>query len=956
MKKKYVIIMLFLLMLILKPYIQINYSDEIEKNTLIGSYTFGYCTSCGSSEEYVENAGIGTVHTVYCSGCDKFLRSEDCEDYAHYCCYMGDSCSKCGVCIHSGLCHKTHTMVYCCENGQKCNGRASNTGSYVYYVECDYKDHTTCHNHSYEYDSNGSSGHTVTCSCGINETESHSMSTCCYNGSKCSECGYSDHTCHTCSYTSSYSSTGDSTHTAYCVCGNYTTKNHTLTTCCANGQKCSYCSYKDHDACHTHSYTSRYSSYGNGGHYAYCSCGEYQSKSHTIVDCCYSGDKCSYCNYKDHTTCHSCSYTSSYSSTGDSTHTAYCVCGKSTSKSHTMIDCCYNGDKCSYCSYKDHATCHSCSYSSATCYQPATCVCGKTSGSKVAHDYSGSLACNVNGATDTQYCKWYGSGDCTATNTITCIHSIAVTVKSTTGGTASGSTTCKPGTKVAISAQRNIGYNFSSWSTTGGTLENSLATSTNLITSNSDIVVTAQFTLGSYTLTINPNGGTWQGNAAIAQAQGAYGETVDIENPINYDRGYTVTFNAGGGSCEVASLRQAMSFVNWTFSGVGSMSDKVFTYAEGDATITAQYVMNPITLPTSTYGSNKFDGWYTSDGTKIGDAGVKYEPTADITLYAKWKAATPPEITVEGPTPTLIGSTGTTTYTLTLNEPLYLIDKTKFVINGIDSTGMVTVSDIDQATNKIIVTVKNNGTLTEGSYNLVVQAGAIYDEYNNSSYEKICEPFKVGTTISGEIRYSTTSPTKGGVVATFVPNYGDNSEGRTMWIDGQTGFSHIFTENGEYVFNVVDSLGNRKSFVAKVDWIVSGQGTISIDYDVISGGTIFTKILLKTDKNWKINTSNPVELEITNSSGTDVTQNAKITVISVKEYSSTTELADLTQKFNAGTYHISLAIGGAFVDPTKIYTVNLKQVNIIDADTLESTFVNGLNQIEVEVYDLLNLD
>ena len=70
---------------------------------------------------------------------------------------------------------------------------------------------------------------------------------------------------------------------------------------------------------------------------------------------------------------------------------------------------------------------------------------------------------------------------------------------------------------------------------------------------------------------------------------------------------YTVTYNANGGTCDTAS---------------------------------ATYQGTALTLPTPTTRTGyKFLGWYTaaSGGTKVGDAGAAYTPSANITLYAQWE-------------------------------------------------------------------------------------------------------------------------------------------------------------------------------------------------------------------------------------------------------------------------------------------------------------------------------
>lgn len=72
---------------------------------------------------------------------------------------------------------------------------------------------------------------------------------------------------------------------------------------------------------------------------------------------------------------------------------------------------------------------------------------------------------------------------------------------------------------------------------------------------------------------------------------------------------YTIMFDTNGGKCGQS--------VGYTTSSIAS-----------------------ITLPTPTRYGYAFDGWYTAatGGTKRGDAGATYTPTASETLYAHWKA------------------------------------------------------------------------------------------------------------------------------------------------------------------------------------------------------------------------------------------------------------------------------------------------------------------------------
>ena len=75
-----------------------------------------------------------------------------------------------------------------------------------------------------------------------------------------------------------------------------------------------------------------------------------------------------------------------------------------------------------------------------------------------------------------------------------------------------------------------------------------------------------------------------------------------------------------------------------------------------------------VTLPTPTRTDYEFDGWYKTDGTKVGAGGATYNPTANVTLYARWEtecsgggAASTTNVTASGySTAVEIGSTNVT--------------------------------------------------------------------------------------------------------------------------------------------------------------------------------------------------------------------------------------------------------------------------------------------------------
>ena len=81
-----------------------------------------------------------------------------------------------------------------------------------------------------------------------------------------------------------------------------------------------------------------------------------------------------------------------------------------------------------------------------------------------------------------------------------------------------------------------------------------------------------------------------------------------------------------------------MSGTTYRFPGNnGTTCTKKASWVETSSTSTSS-----ITLPTPTRGGFTFQGWYDSEtgGTKIGNGGASYTPTAAITLHAHWTSST----------------------------------------------------------------------------------------------------------------------------------------------------------------------------------------------------------------------------------------------------------------------------------------------------------------------------
>ena len=157
----------------------------------------------------------------------------------------------------------------------------------------------------------------------------------------------------------------------------------------------------------------------------------------------------------------------------------------------------------------------------------------------------------------------------------------------------------------------------------------------------------------TYSVSYNANGGSGVPSSQTKTHGTAL--TLSTTKPTKSSTsatGYKVTFDTQGGSAVNAitsSKTTTYTFSKWNTNsgGTGTSYNSGASYtANAAATLYAQYTSSTsngaITLPAApTKSGYTFNGWYTaaSGGTKVGNAGASYTPTAAITLYAQWTAA-----------------------------------------------------------------------------------------------------------------------------------------------------------------------------------------------------------------------------------------------------------------------------------------------------------------------------
>ena len=241
----------------------------------------------------------------------------------------------------------------------------------------------------------------------------------------------------------------------------------------------------------------------------------------------------------------------------------------------------------------------------------------------------------------------------------------------------------------ALPTPTKTGYTFAGWYKDGTKIE-----STTKVETTTDITLKAKWTAIKSTLTVNPNGGIWDGSSSSQTFTQDYNTTKTINNPSKNIDGCRVTFDGNGGTAQTVAITQTTTFTGWTPSGKGSFGGTTYTFGDGNGTLTANYSGENITLPNATKTGATLKGWYTSTtgGTPVGGAGDIWKPSTDITLYAQWNE-TNYILTVDPNGGTWNGSSAQQTVTGTYNEQKQIPNPT--------------------APNGYIVTLNNDGTTTQ---------------------------------------------------------------------------------------------------------------------------------------------------------------------------------------------------------------------------------------------------
>lgn len=309
------------------------------------------------------------------------------------------------------------------------------------------------------------------------------------------------------------------------------------------------------------------------------------------------------------------------------------------------------------------------------------------------------------------------------------------------------------GDNISLPSATKTGSTFIGWfdAATGGNIIGGAGDtySPAYTTPNASITLFAQYLEDTYTLTINPNGGTYNGTTSNSSVQGTYNSTTTITNPTA-PNGYTVTLNNDGTTTPIV---QTKTFTGWTIiSGDGTISGTTYTFGTQNGEIKANYTENNVQLPEPTKAGYDFAGWYTQEtgGTQVTSP---YMPTSDITLYAHWTAKTYTVTFNPGN-----GTVSPTSKTVTYNETYGILPtptRTGFDFDGWKEPNGNTITETDKVNITGDITLTASWLGAEYTVTFDPDGGQVNSTSkkvrNEGKYGELPTPTKIGYTFKGWI-------------------------------------------------------------------------------------------------------------------------------------------------------------------------------------------------------------
>jgi uncharacterized protein (TIGR02145 family) len=252
-----------------------------------------------------------------------------------------------------------------------------------------------------------------------------------------------------------------------------------------------------------------------------------------------------------------------------------------------------------------------------------------------------------------------------------------------------------------------------------------------------DTTYYAVCSINQYTLTVNPNGGTWNNTTSSSSITRNYGTTYTVANPtttatwtISYDMGTT------GITKPTSPTSTTKAFSGWTKGGTGTLSGTTWTFGAGNGSLSANWASSAsFNLPAlSKTGHNCQWAAGSTSGTKY-NGGASATISGNTTFYAVC-TINQYTLTINANggtyTPATVTQNYNTTYTLgtPTSSPTYTVSY------DMNSTGITKPTSPTSATRAFSSWSKSSGTgsLSGSTWTFGAGDGAVIANWGSATF------------------------------------------------------------------------------------------------------------------------------------------------------------------------------------------------------------------------------
>lgn len=376
---------------------------------------------------------------------------------------------------------------------------------------------------------------------------------------------------------------------------------------------------------------------------------------------------------------------------------------------------------------------------------------------------------------------------------------------------------------ISLPNVETVGFTFLGWydSPSGGT---KVGNANSEYIPSRDITLYAHWQRNSYTLTINPNGGSWNGKTDNSLVTQEFNTTITVGNPIP-PTDYTVTLKPQNNTDDIV-MNADRVFSGWIKDGPGVLNGTSYTFKAGNEMLTAEYTTKAIVLPAVQTAGWNFLGWFdsASGGSKVADAGEQYIPDGNTILYGHWERIQYTAI--------FNGNGGTNGESITKGYGLELGTLPVSTRTGYTFLGWYTSKDA------------NSGTKISSTTKMPLNGATYYAHWDDKTVPTISISQSPTAWTKDSVTLTGTAQDSGsGVVAYQFSTSGSLTVNSSGWktitaTTNKVTRTYDVTSNGTYYFYVKDSEGNMNRTSITVSNIDKTKPTSSISAGAVSNKTV----------------------------------------------------------------------------------------------------------------------